>query len=167
MKRLVLTLSLVTVAVVAIAAVACGGDSDEERAADLVERAIEESGGGDVDVELNSGKLPEDFPKEFPVYRGAKVVSSVKGQDLTGRQGGTGWLVNFETKDDTEKVTAFYQENLAKSPWTLESSPSATVGAPFLLFTGTVGGKVVGGYVAVARQGDSTAISVFLGEDNN
>lgn len=44
---------LAAVAPVSLALAACGGDSDAERAERAIEEAIEQSGGGDVDIDLD------------------------------------------------------------------------------------------------------------------
>lgn len=91
-----------------------------------VEVAIETKTGGDVDIDTSkqgafsiktknekgeevtldgqSGKVPDNWPKDIPAYPGAKVTASL----LTGKNG----MLMLETGDSTEKVLAFYKANV-------------------------------------------------------
>lgn len=126
-------------------AAACGGDS----------KTVKIPGGGEVST---SNKLPNDFPSDFPVYPGAKVVGSIKG-DQKGLQG---FFVTWETGDQVDKVTAFYKKEFEKGPWksesTLESGDTVILGA-----------KKVGKTAAltIGRADNKTTIAVFLGDDNS
>ncbi len=61
------------------------------------------------------GSLPADFPKDVPVYAGATVTS--------GATTGAGAAVVFSSADATDKIAAFYKEELPKNGW---SKPIAT-----------------------------------------
>ncbi|HEY8490234.1 MAG TPA: hypothetical protein VIO14_04500 [Dehalococcoidia bacterium] len=159
-------LVLLAVVVVGGAALACGGGgSGEDAAEDLVEQAIKESGGGDVDIEVDNAKLPDNFPKEFPIYEGAKVTFTLTSSAGSG-QSGNAWTVSWETKDSVEKVTKFYQDNLSKNQWTISATSTDSSGASFFIDR-DAGGKSVGGMVTITRDGDVTAITAILGEDSN
>lgn len=91
-----------------------------------VEAAIETKTGGDVDIDSSkpgafsfktkndkgeevtldgqSGKVPDNWPKDIPAYPGAKVTASL----LTGKNG----MLMLETSDSTDKVLAFYKANV-------------------------------------------------------
>lgn len=66
----------------------------------------------------SGGSVPEDFPKDVPIYSGASVVSSVSGLNT----GVTGYAVNFETGAAVAEVIAFYKDGLAKSGWKIVST---------------------------------------------
>lgn len=66
----------------------------------------------------SGGSVPEDFPKDVPIYSGASVVSSVSGLNT----GVTGHAVNFETSASVADVIAFYKDGLAKSGWKIVST---------------------------------------------
>lgn len=98
-----------------------------EKAAEAV---IESKTGEKVDIDQKDGKLrvqskdgkgtfvvgenkvPDDFPKNVPVYPGAKVESSMAG---TGAQGDTGFMLTLSTPDPVEKVGAFYKDAATKN----------------------------------------------------
>src|SRR5690348_6723497 len=54
--------------------------------------------------------LPGDFPKDFPVYPGARSTSV--GGDSS--QGSTTWAIRWETTDSVDKTYAFYVANLSR-----------------------------------------------------
>lgn len=126
-------------------AAACGGDS----------KTVKIPGGGEVST---SNKLPSDFPSDFPVYGGAKVVGSVKGD----QKGQLGFFVTWETGDQVDKVTDFYKKEFEKGPWksesTLESNGTTILGAK-------KDGKTAA--LTIARGDNKTTIGAFLGDDNS
>src|SRR3990167_10372220 len=54
-------------------------------------------------VNIGGEKLPDTFPKDFPIYPGAKIVSSVSSNGL---------LVTFTAPDGLDKVVPFYKNGL-------------------------------------------------------
>lgn len=84
---------------------ACGGDS----------KTVKIPGGGEVSV---SGKLPDNFPKAFPVYKGAKVQGSYTGKN----QGVSGTVVTWETGDSIDKVKEFYSNAFQSGDWPVTSN---------------------------------------------
>lgn len=165
MNRLRPILAVLAVAVIGSAALACSGGGDDEAAERLVEQAIEDSGGGDVDIEVGNATLPDDFPKEFPIYEGAKVTFTLTGSGGSG-QGGDTWTVSWETKDSVEKVTKFYQDNLSKNQWTVSATSTDSTGASFFIDR-DFGSRSIGGLVTITREDDVTAITAIIGEDSN
>lgn len=76
--------------------------------------------GAKVDVGLN--EIPDSFPKDFPLYKDAKVTSSLSGA-AAGKNNGF-WLT-MSTSDAASDVVAFYKTELAKKGWTIESTYTA------------------------------------------
>jgi len=75
--------------------------------------------GEDFEFSIDSGgELPEDFPKDFPVYKNSKLMSSWSSSD----QEGSGTSVIWESEDSLEKVADFYKTELAKTGWTVTST---------------------------------------------
>jgi hypothetical protein len=90
------------------------------------EREIEQTTGGQVHVDPDKGvitvqgeggtatvslgpKVPDDFPKNVPVYPGAKVDLASKAN---GNNGKPGWSLTLETPDPPDKVASFYRANM-------------------------------------------------------
>lgn len=101
------------------------------------------------------GDLPESFPKDFPVYTGAKLVSSfsAKGDE------GDGVSVVWETGDSFDKVTDFYKKKLQEDGWKVESTFEQKDS-----FTSSFKKGEVEGFIGVTiGEGGKVTISVTIG----
>jgi hypothetical protein len=58
--------------------------------------------------------LPSNFPKDIPIYSGAKVMSSV---EANGEQ-----MLTLQTSDSVEKVDEYYAKSLKDENWTIEAT---------------------------------------------
>lgn len=56
-----------------------------------------------------SVSLPDDFPKDVPIYPEAKVIMSMSVEK--------GSQVTLSTEDSADKVEAFYKERMKKDGW--------------------------------------------------
>lgn len=55
-------------------------------------------------MDIGSGKIPDTFPKDFPLYPGVKVTSVLSG----AQQGkSSGYWLTLSTADSMDKVAAF------------------------------------------------------------
>jgi hypothetical protein len=110
-------------------------------------------------VDVGSTTLPDTFPKDFPVYPGAKVTGVLSGSEK-GKT--TGVWVTFTTSDSKDTVSAYYKANLKSNGWTEESTFSGgdTV-------TQTVSKGNLSGTVGITRASDAkeTEIIVMLGAE--
>ena len=66
------------------------------------------------DVKRGEGTMPEDFPKDVPVYAGAQPTRWISAS-------GMGAIATFTTEDDPARVFSFYRDGLPPEGWTLES----------------------------------------------
>ena len=76
-------------------------------------------GGADGSVTSSSAdvvKMPEDFPKDIPVYPGATPIIHTSAKN--------GRTVQLWTSDTANKVTAFYKEKFNVEGWKQESESS-------------------------------------------
>lgn len=109
---------------------ACGKKNDEEK----IENAIEKASGGKADVDLSEGRMsietedgekmemstgddvqvPEDFPKDIHLYKGAKVESSIKT--------GNAIQLTLQTSDAAGKVADAYKKEMADKGWKEDTS---------------------------------------------
>lgn len=95
--------------------------------------------------------LPKDFPRDIPIYPGAKVERSLGG---SGTDGG-GSMTTLTAKDPPDQIYAFYQEKLEAKGWTLEQS---TFGLTF-----TKGSRMV---LVMANESDGrTDIVLTVGQE--
>ena len=109
-------------------------------------------------VEINSGEIPADFPKSFPLYPGAKLAATLSGNNKDDEGG---YWLTFTTGDGFSKVADYFKTNLAAKGWTAQNVFEAGDNT-----TMSVKGNNMEGTVSVSRTGDSkeTTIVVMLSE---
>ena len=125
---------LIPVLAISLVCFGCGKRQADEMAAEkIVENAIEGATGGEANVDLSgetvtikskegtmviSGgenvSLPDNFPKDVPVYKGAKVLTSISSKE--------GMSVTLQTTDAVAKVAEFYKTQMAAQGWQSEAS---------------------------------------------
>jgi len=88
------------------------------------------------------GKIPADFPKDFPIYPGAKVEGNISGAE---NKAGKGFWLILSTTDDAAKVTAFYESNFSKSGWTVGSTMNIGTSATWEVSKGDIAGSLIVG----------------------
>ena len=110
-------------------------------------------------VDIGSNTVPDTFPKDFPLYPGAKVASS-----LSGAQAGksNGFWLTMTTNDSSDKVVSFYKTELTKNGWTVDSTFTAndmnTQGISKCTWKGSLS-------MGVSSPDSETQIVIILGED--
>jgi len=72
--------------------------------------------GEQVQMDVNGGKLPGDYPSDVPVYKDAKITLSQTVSEKNGRN-----LV-METSDPAEKIATFYKSGLETNGWKVEGT---------------------------------------------
>jgi hypothetical protein len=136
---------LIPALVAAVIVTGCGGGSS---------KTVSIPGGGQVSV---SDKIPDSFPKDFPVYKGA----SVKGSYTGNSNGISGTVVTWETGDSVQKVKDFYDSALKDSSYSSTSSGD-TGGSSFWAGESKDGKKAV--YVMVTTENNKTSIIATVGD---
>lgn len=138
-----------------------------------VEKAVEKATGKETDVEVDErkvkvkteegetqfeagGKIPEDFPKDFPVYKGARVEGVIR----TESGGKVQFNIEFATDDDFSKVVTFYKDKLPKAGYKISVITETDEGVFLNLVKG--GGSV--GMVEINKEKDKTVFTVTLVE---
>lgn len=106
-----------------------------------------------ITYEETTTRLPDNFPADFPIYPGAKIVSSWTNEGDTD----IGVSVIWETDDQLNEVKDYYSTNLKSNGW-MVSNEASTDGSVVLSF---VKGETQG-FMGLSRE-DMTAISVTLG----
>lgn len=110
-------------------------------------------------VDIGSNSVPDDFPKDFPLYKGANVTSS-----LSGAQAGksNGYWLTMSTPETADKVVSFYKTELSKNGWTVESTFTANEMTNYGISKGTWKGSVS---VGKNDENSQTQIIIILGEE--
>lgn len=134
----------------------------------VTEKAFEKSIGNKADIDIKKGgkemtfkdketgdtvsigqnKVPLDWPKDAPLY---------KGEIVTSMQSGDGMSLNIKTKDDLSEIKNWYNNELKKFYWT-EDSVIGIIG----MWTGNYikGDKSFSVMVTAADEGDGNIISL-------
>ncbi len=73
-------------------------------------------------VDIGSGKVPDLFPKDFPLYPGAKVASAMSGAEAGQNNG---FWMTMTTADSPDKVVTYYKEQFASGGWTISTTYTA------------------------------------------
>lgn len=128
-----------------------GQNVDVDSSGDKVTVQTEE---GQVSFEAG-GSLPEGFPSDFPVYPGAKVVSSstVQGEKDSGMS------VVWETSDSQATVADYYKKELPAAGYSVVS----TFAANDSLTISFKKGETEGFMGVTSGEGGKTTISVTIG----
>lgn len=163
--------AVVVLVALILAAMAAGCGSVSEKVGEkAAEKMIEKGTGGEVDIkgddvtiktkegdaEVNIGtkKLPDGFPKDFPLYKGADIEGSMS----TKESGKTSMIVTFTTKDDFAKVVEFYKDKEQLGGYdvasTLDFSEAFTVGLKK--------GETDAGSVMIGKNDNDTSIVITL-----
>ncbi len=106
--------------------------------ANMVKKGIEQKTGVSIDMEkggegfvykdkktgaevsIGQGKVPADFPKDFPLYTNATLAGNASGT----QEGKKGFWLIFTTKDSQDAVVAFYEEKLKSAGWSTDETMS-------------------------------------------
>jgi hypothetical protein len=113
------------------------------------------------DTKVETGSLPSGFPKDFPIYGGAKF----KGAISSTQQGQKGFAATWETGDGIDKVKSYYTEQFGgKSNWVQDSATDTGAGA---FFTAHHKSDNQIAFLTVATGDGNTSIAVFAGDDTN
>ncbi len=106
--------------------------------ANMVKKGIEQKTGVSIDMEkggegfvykdkktgaevsIGQGKIPADFPKDFPLYANATLAGNASGM----QEGKKGYWLIFTTKDSADAVVSFYEDKLNSSGWSTDETMS-------------------------------------------
>jgi hypothetical protein len=90
-------------------------------------------------IEVSEGKIPENFPKDFPLYPQAKPSGSAIGSE---KMMGKGFWLLLESHDSISDVTGFYNTQLEAKGWIVEETNALGDGSSYKIkkekLTGTV-----------------------------
>jgi hypothetical protein len=100
--------------------------------------------------------MPPDFPRDVPVYPGARLTAAAGFPSSAT----TAWGMEWETLDSVAKVQAFYQQKMNQGDWKM-----AVSGSTKTAFAATFSRKSdsrVGGTLAANYNGGVTRIDLSL-----
>jgi hypothetical protein len=88
----------------------------EQKGKDVSSMTFTGKDGQKVVMDVGGGKVPGDYPKDVPVYDGAKVIMSQSVSEKNARN-----LV-LESNDAAEKIAEFYKKGLESNGWKVEGT---------------------------------------------
>jgi len=128
-----------------------GGELTFEAEGEGVRISGEKEGVGAISGRFGeNAEIPDGFPEDVPIYPGADVIG--------GMVAGDGGMVTLQTRDDAEKVTAFYRENLVKEGWNI--GQEMDLGGQRVLAVEKEGRNAA---VQISREADATTIVTTVG----
>jgi len=108
------------------------------------------------EIVIGEGQLPANFPKDIPIYPGAKPAGS--WTSITKDEKGV--LVTLETNDGKNKVVSFYSAELPKNGWTIETTTNTDEGVMYIIKKNTRTGWVT----ITAEKNGKTTIGIVVGD---
>jgi len=71
-----------------------------------------------AEIQINAdAKIPDNFPKDFPVYPGAKPSGS-----LSNSKDDTGFFLVLTSTDDAKKIVEYYAKQFPANGWTVKNT---------------------------------------------
>lgn len=117
--------------------------------------------GADGNVQMTAGasaKIPDDFPKDIPVYPGLKL------QMVQTIESGKSYMVQGNSGDAVEKAAAFYKKEAAAQGWTEQSSMNQAGDNPMQMFTYAKGERTLTVMIMRDSSENRTSISLTTGQ---
>jgi len=109
-----------------------------------------------AEINVGQNKLPDGFPKDFPLYPNAQIAGNISG---TENKAGKGYWVIMTSTDDAAKVTAFYDAELPKAGWTIDNTMDIGSSATRTVTKGSMTGTVIMG-AEEKEKGTSIVITI-------
>jgi hypothetical protein len=110
--------------------------------------------GETIKVSYGEDKLPDNFPKDVPIYSPSKVMMS---QTIDSKKR---IMASLSTEDDPSEVAQFYKKVLPQKGWKIKGEMS--MGNMFLI----QGGKgEIALNVTINREDQKTIVSLVIGEE--
>jgi len=130
---------ILVLAIVLVLGVAGCKSAEEKTAEELTERLLSdkdvdvdidgdevtiETEDGDISIESDEGKLPDGFPRDFPVYDDLKIGSTSR----MGNEETVSYYVEAESRDDFDEVYEWYKAELEDEGWEITTDLLTTDG---------------------------------------
>ena len=108
-------------------------------------------------VSGDAAKLPDTFPKDVPVFPGAKLLMvSTETQNES-------FSIQMTSTDSIENVASYYKKELAAKGWTEAQSMTQGGDRPMQMLNCTKEDRMV--MMTASRDGDKTSITMMTGKN--
>jgi hypothetical protein len=165
------TMLVVLLLTIGLAATGCAKVAEK-----AVEKTIEketgakvniDSGKGSVEIETEEGtfsagdnRLPEDFPKDVPIYGAATVAGAVTSTIDDNKT----FVVTLATEDSVDQVADFYRAAMVKNKWSeMAAVISGEGGSASATLAYQKGDNMV--TVSVSRGADNIGTHIAIGHN--
>lgn len=111
-----------------------------------------------AEVNIGTDKIPDNFPKSFPIYPGSKVAGTMSGNNEGNKKG---FWITLTTGDSLQKVVDFYQSKLKENGWSVKTTMQVGDSAIYEVQQNQLGGSVT---IARGKSDKETSIMIGLGE---
>jgi len=95
-----------------------GKVSVEQSGKDASRITVAGKDGKTATLSFNENKVPDDYPKDVPIYTPSKVVMAQSVSDQNARN------LMLESPDTADSIVAFYKKGLEGNGWKTESTMS-------------------------------------------
>jgi hypothetical protein len=109
-------------------------------------------------VSIGEQKIPDNFPKDFPIYPGAKPSGTMSGSN--SQKDSIGFWVVFSTNDSVDKVKAYYEKEFKSKGWAIDNTMTINNSMTWTITKGDLAGTTV---VGLGDNDTGTMITVMLG----
>lgn len=135
-----------------IAGAAIGGDVEVDD--DSVTISGED---GDVTISDDSGKVPDEFPSDFPLYDDADLESSssIKGED------GTSFYLSLTSSDEPEAIYDWFKSEFEAEGWEIVSDMNTNTDDGMTAIISVKKGDVDGS-VTMATTDDGSDLGIIV-----
>jgi hypothetical protein len=130
-----------------------GSVTVEQKGKDAGSMTFTGKNGDTVAINMNGGKVPDDYPKDVPLYEGTKVIMSNSASEKHARH------LILESKDPADKIAEFYKKGLDSSGWKVEGTMNM---GGMNMFTATKENRQL--VVQISDSNDKRSISQILSD---
>jgi hypothetical protein len=130
-----------------------GSVTVEQKGKDAGAMTFTGKNGDTVAINMNGGKVPDDYPKDVPLYEGTKVIMSNSASEKHARH-----LV-LESKDPADKIAEFYKKGLDSNGWKVEGTMNM---GEMNMFTASKENRQL--VVQISNSADKRTISQILSD---
>jgi len=106
-------------------------------------------------LSFNQNKIPADYPKDVPIYGGAKVVMSQTVSEKNGRN------LMLESSDAADQIADYYKKELDRNGWKTETT--VATGGMHMLGANKDQKQIV---IQITDSGDKRSIMQVLSDKN-
>jgi hypothetical protein len=125
----------------------------EQKGKDAGSMTFTGKNGETVAITMNGGKVPDDYPKDVPLYEGTKVIMANSASEKHARH------LILESKDPAEKIVEYYKKGLESNGWKVEGTMNM---GEMNMFTASKDNRQL--VVQISNSADKRTISQVLSD---